>query len=260
MAIDYLRERVPKELHALKPTVLLYPGLGQDIWVPFGVLDAKHVIAWDKVDEHYIPVGWGAGARQKLYGYAVLLNNGLLSMGAKVEVPKYQEDKHTFTIDFAWKKQARSLTVTIQDYNDVETFPKADGVLVGAPMTKTLEQRMLAQSQPAFWMDTSDTDEGIQVVYPSIMDSFLDDWILTDALAHTVSQKSCSKVVWDAFYAKVAEENTQPFVLRRLDQPSRAVRKRSAPITDDHSVVKGIRDKVPTQRLRSSRLKRSAGA
>src|SRR5690242_11079959 len=114
MAIEYLKERVPKELHDLKPGVLLYPGLGRDLWVPFGVLDATHVMAWDKVDEHYIPVGWGAGARQKLYGYAVLLNNGLLNIGAKVQVPKYQEDKHTFTIDFTWKKQARSLTVTIQ--------------------------------------------------------------------------------------------------------------------------------------------------
>jgi len=203
MAVEYLTDHVSKELHALKPATFIYFGLGRDVWVPFGILDARHVVAWDIIDEHVIPVGWHASPRQRLYGYAVLLTNDLLSMFAKVKSTEFDEDQRTFTIHFSWRKHRRSLTVFLQDYHKVATFPRADGVLFGGTTNKKTREQVVEQSGAAFWMEPD--DEGIAVMYPASMQEFLDKWVAIDELAY--NQKSIAKQIWAGYHAQIAESS-----------------------------------------------------
>jgi len=205
MAVAYLSSHVPKELHDLKPNRLLYPGLGRDVWVPFGILDATHVTAWDEIDEHVIPVGWKASARQRLYGYAVLLTNDLLSMFAKIKRTQYDEAKNMFTIEFTWEKKRRSLTVFVQNYDQVKVFPRADGLLFGGTMKASTEQRMIQQSGADYGME-----EGVEVVYPSSMQEFLDKWIVIDNLAYNL--KACEKQIREGYQAMMKEDSPNNFL------------------------------------------------
>lgn len=207
MAQDFLTDLVPKELHNLKPDKLLYFGLGRDVWLPFGIIDAKHVIAWDRVDKDYIPVGIGATFRQKFYGYGIFLLQDLYSMGATPDPIDWREEESTFIIKFMWKNTERSLTVLIQEVDQVHTFPKADGILFAATMKKgDTEQRAIQESGATFWIQwDSDAEGAVKVWYPSSLNTFENKWNLTTALAAT--QKSCAKQIWSAFKSLFQDES-----------------------------------------------------
>lgn len=63
---------VPKQKLPKKAKTLIYLGIGTDVWVPFGILNATNVIAYDKIDPFYM-LAPGQTLTQQLYVYAVTL-------------------------------------------------------------------------------------------------------------------------------------------------------------------------------------------
>jgi hypothetical protein len=80
--IGFLKQFVPYELKNLvKDKTMVNLGMGRDVWLPFGILNAKNVIAYDLIDPVVALVGLGYKTtfRERFYGYANNLALDILS-------------------------------------------------------------------------------------------------------------------------------------------------------------------------------------
>jgi hypothetical protein len=192
--IDFLEQHVPRGLP--KGKRLIYVGIGSDIWLPFGVFGATAVTAYDWIDPTIVPVG--ATAKERLYGYATVLRRNLLELPATQISASFDEAAASFDLRFRWRGRSRRLTLVIGDVQDVARFPRADGILVGAPVRAGTRRRMIADSGAEFVVEWGQHEhEQTHLVYPASLQQFGDLWLDLARLGRELSPR-CRAAVWRA--------------------------------------------------------------
>jgi len=190
---DWLESEIPLGVPRVKR--MIYIGIGTDVWVPFGILDAIDVTAYDMVDFVYVPVG--KSKRERLYGYAYELAKQIRAMGPETRKITYNEPRNSFTIHFAYNGKKRTLTLFIGNANRVAQFPEADLIYNAGDIAPSTRQRAIRQSHAAYWMDQNTESPTFELRYPSSMDKLQEIWLFLTNLTFALKEP-CKSQVWDA--------------------------------------------------------------
>lgn len=138
-----------------KGETLLYAGIGRDVWLLFGICNAKQVIAYDIVDPDYayvIPKNKIQGAdtaSYQLQAYSNELRKEISILDDRFHPMLIDVEENMFRIKFNFRGEPRTLVVYVGDFFKVKEFPKAKGIIFGAglPKTQTRLDQMLEQTR-----------------------------------------------------------------------------------------------------------------
>ena len=198
--VEFLEKLSPKGLKDIATNrKIVYFGIGQDVWLPFGVLNAKDVVAYDMIDPVVAGVGMGykASFKEKFYGYAKNLISDIESIGGSITETKYNERSKYFEIKFVWRKGPRYLKVFVKDIRMVLRYPKAYLAILGTGFEDM--SRLLKEVNPQYFLEIGEYEgKEFELFYPGNLFNFWMEWETIINIAPKLTGL-CKREFWNAY-------------------------------------------------------------
>lgn len=225
---SFLDEYVPAKLRNIATDkTMLYLGFGTDVWIPYGICDAKHVIAYDMIDTHWLNVLPSEHISDKLrpsyflnaYAQRMVAECYNLCDGTYPKKLLINRKIMSFRILFELEGSERTFTCFIRDFKKVTKFPKAYGVIMGGRATKTFVKRVVEESQSKFSLQQG-AEEGnsrnssiVRLRYPSSLSQFdtIFEFFHFDYLLPNLSAK-CRKDAFKSLKKHFDEYYNEPYL------------------------------------------------
>ncbi len=228
--ISFLEQYVPAKLRNIATDkTVLYLGFGTDVWIPYGICDAKHVIAYDMIDTVWLNMLPSEHISDKLRP-SYFLNAYAQRMVAEIATlcnsryPKkllINRKKMYFRILFELEGTERTFTCFIKDFKKVTKFPKAYGVIMGGKATKAFVKRVVEESQSNFSLQQGADEDSrnpknssiVRLRYPSSLSKFdsIFDFFNFDYLLPNLSDK-CRKDAFKSLKRHFDEYYNEPYL------------------------------------------------